>query len=159
LGSAHEQFQCALAAVQAQQKPSCKPEKINTTSIWYPLDAPNSWIFATTQEVTLTYVCGEERRKIQVHNNGIVTMNADCIARSPVVTLQGHPALRSTIEKKTGDNYYTFVQETNTGEASRHDHTKQFNEQPKSSAGRSPSTSGAARQRGFGGQSPLQQGS
>jgi len=27
-------------------------------------------------------------------------MNADCIARSPVVTLQGHPALRSTIEKK-----------------------------------------------------------
>jgi len=45
-------------------------------------------------------VCGEERGKIQVHNNGIVTMNADCIARSPVVTLQGHPALRSTIEKK-----------------------------------------------------------
>jgi len=29
-----------------------------------------------------------------------VTMNADCIARSPVVTLQGHPALRSTIDKK-----------------------------------------------------------
>jgi len=35
-----------------------------------------------------------------VHNIGIVTTNADCIARSPVVTLQGHPALRSTIEKK-----------------------------------------------------------
>jgi len=98
--TAHQQFQCALAAVQSEQKFSCKPERINTTSIWYPLDAPNFWIFSTTQEVTLTYVCGDERGKIQVHNNGIVTMNADCIARSPVVTLQGHPALRSTIEKK-----------------------------------------------------------
>jgi len=96
LGPAHEQFQCALAAVKAEQKPG----KINTTSIWYPLHAPNSWTFATTQEITLTYVCGEERGKIQVHNNGIVTMNADCISRSPIVTLQGHPALRSTIEKK-----------------------------------------------------------
>jgi len=27
-------------------------------------------------------------------------MNADCITRSPIVTLQGHPALRSIIEKK-----------------------------------------------------------
>jgi len=100
LGPAHEQFQCALAAVQSEQISSCKPERINTTSIWYPLDAPKSWIFATTQEVTLTYVCGEKRGKIQVDNNGIVTMNADCIARSPVVALQGHPALRSTIKKK-----------------------------------------------------------
>jgi len=100
LGPAHKQFQCALAAIQTEQKPSCKPERINTTSIWYPLDALNSWIFATTQEITLAYVCGEERGKIKVHNNGIVTMNADCIARSTIVTLQGHPALRSTIEKK-----------------------------------------------------------
>ncbi|XP_070851468.1 uncharacterized protein [Drosophila suzukii] len=88
LGPAHEQFQCALAAVQSEQKSSCKPERINTTSIWYPLDAPNTWIFATTQEITLTYVCGEERGKIQVHDNGIVTMNADCIARSPVSPIQ-----------------------------------------------------------------------
>ncbi|XP_070854672.1 uncharacterized protein [Drosophila suzukii] len=63
LGPAHEQFQCALAAVQSEQNSSCKPERINTTSIWYPLDAPNSWIFATTQEVTLTYVCGDEKYK------------------------------------------------------------------------------------------------
>jgi len=91
LGPAHEQFQYALAAIQAEQKPSCKPENINTT---------NSWTIATTQEITLTYVCGEERGKIQMHNNGIVTMNADCITRSPIVTLQGHPALRSIIEKK-----------------------------------------------------------
>jgi len=50
LGPAHDQFQCVLAAIQAERKPICKPEKINTTSIWYPLDAPNSWIFSTTQE-------------------------------------------------------------------------------------------------------------
>jgi len=100
VGPAHELFQCALAAVQSEQKSSCKPERINTTSIWYPLDTQNSWIFATTQEITLSYVCGDERGKIQVHNNGILTMNADCIARSPVATQQGHPALRSTIGKK-----------------------------------------------------------
>jgi len=28
-----------------------------------------------------------------------MTVNADCIAWSPIITLQGHPALRSTIEK------------------------------------------------------------
>jgi len=31
-------------------------------------------------------------------------MNADCVARSPVITLQGHPALGSTIEKKPATN-------------------------------------------------------
>jgi len=97
LGPAHEQFQCALAGIQADQKTNCRPERINTTSIWYPLDAPNSWIFATTKDLMLTYVCGDKRVKTQVHNGGILTMNADCIARSPIITLQGHPAIRSTI--------------------------------------------------------------
>jgi len=43
-----------------------RPERNNTTCVWYPLDAPNSWIFAATQKITLTYVCGVERGKVQV---------------------------------------------------------------------------------------------
>jgi len=55
----------------------------------YPLDAINSWMFATTQEITVTYDCGDERGKVQ-----------DCIARSSIIALQRHPAIRSMIEKK-----------------------------------------------------------
>jgi len=47
-----------------------------------------------------SYVCGDERGNIQLQNRGVLTINADCIARSPITTLQGHPAIRSTIEKK-----------------------------------------------------------
>jgi len=110
LGPAHEQFQYALAAIQAEQKPICKPEQINTTSIWYPLDAPNCWIFATTQEITLTNVCGEERGKIQVHNNGIMTMNADCIARIPIITL---PSVKVDNREKPVTNFtHSFKRRT-----------------------------------------------
>jgi len=105
VGSSTRALQCEMAAVQAEQKPSCKPGKINTTSIWYPLDVPNSWIFAKTQEITLTYVCGEQRGKIEVHNNGIVTMNAACNARRPTVTLLGHAALRAIHSSTTSINY------------------------------------------------------
>jgi len=97
LGPAHEKFQCALASIQAEPKTICKPEKINTYCIPSMLQILG-FLLNARNNANLGF--WGRTRKTQVHNSGIITMNAGCIARSPINKLQGHPALRPTIEKK-----------------------------------------------------------
>ncbi|XP_070068120.1 uncharacterized protein [Drosophila takahashii] len=88
LGPAHELLRCTLAAFHKEHDPLCA------------LTLPNSWIFATAKEITLTYVCGEERHQVHIGGSGNITLNENCIARSATLTLQGHPHLQSAIHEQ-----------------------------------------------------------
>ncbi|XP_070068137.1 uncharacterized protein [Drosophila takahashii] len=100
LGPAHELLRCTLAAFHKEHDPLCASTEEPASSIWYPLTLPNSWIFATAKEITLTYVCGEERHQVHIDGSGKITLKENCIARSATVTLQGHPHLQSAIHEQ-----------------------------------------------------------
>jgi len=72
-----------------------RESKVAARTKFFPLSD-----FATTQEITLTYLCGDEQENIQIHNSGMLTINTGCIARSPMITLQGHSTIRSTISER-----------------------------------------------------------
>ncbi|EDV57307.1 uncharacterized protein LOC6541001 [Drosophila erecta] len=85
---------CSLAAIRNQSSGACTFRPVAEKSLWTPMVAPNSWMVALTKELTLTGVCSGERQELRINGSGILSIQSDCVVRSPTVTLQGETQKR-----------------------------------------------------------------
>ncbi|XP_041632959.1 uncharacterized protein [Drosophila kikkawai] len=103
---------CGLAAIRNQSSGACQFRKVEKSSLWTQLLAPNSWMVALSQELSLTAVCSEDRQELDIRGSGILSIRSDCIVRSSAVILQGRPHQRGS--SKIG--FASLQSKTNTAD-------------------------------------------
>nr|ABA60838.1 Iris [Drosophila melanogaster] len=99
-GTGDDSFACSLAAIRNQSSEVCTLRQVKEKSLWTEMVAPNSWMVALTNELTLIGVCSGERQELQINGSGILSIQSDCAVRSPAVTIRGE--VREGVPSKGG---------------------------------------------------------
>jgi len=76
---------------------NCEFQVLKDSTVWYQLNHPNQWVFATNHTTTLNAVCGSEASQVIINGSGIIQVNPECVLKGDTITIQGHREFRSSV--------------------------------------------------------------
>lgn len=92
---------CEIDLLNDQPEPRCSFHKREDTTIWQHLYRPNQYMFSTTDIIKLNAVCGNDIIPISLEGSGLITLQADCVIKNDLITIQGRQQIVTSLQAST----------------------------------------------------------
>ncbi|XP_037929636.1 uncharacterized protein LOC119688618 [Teleopsis dalmanni] len=89
---------CEIDLFNNQAKPRCDMYQLKDTTVWYQLNHPNQWIYATINNIKMNAVCNKKAFQLTLVGSGLIKLEPECIIKNEHITIQGHQKMVTSMQ-------------------------------------------------------------
>ncbi|XP_037942578.1 uncharacterized protein LOC119675451 [Teleopsis dalmanni] len=89
---------CEIDLFNNQAKPRCDMYQLKDTTVWYQLNHPNQWIYATINNIKMNAVCNKKAFQLTLVGSSLIKLEPECIIKNEHITIQGHQKMVTSMQ-------------------------------------------------------------